>query len=100
MMYHTTKYIGTKSLQKKAEKYKEGIEKVEEIGKLFSYFILNEWIFDNHTALKMEQRMNETEMKEFPFSAKKINWQTYIMNYGYGLKRFVLNESAELPSIG
>lgn len=30
----------------------------------------------------------------------RINWKMYIMNWAYGLKRFVLKEEAELPSVG
>jgi hypothetical protein len=30
----------------------------------------------------------------------QIKWKMFIMNHAYGIKKFVLNEEAELPSVG
>ena len=30
----------------------------------------------------------------------KSKWKMYIMNHAYGIKRFILKEEAEIPSVG
>lgn len=30
----------------------------------------------------------------------QIHWRMYLMNFAYGIKRFILKEEAELPSVG
>lgn len=80
---------------------KEAIDKCETIGEAFEYFTgANEWIFDNKVAMKYFYKMNETERKIFNFDVTRINWKMYMMNFAYGIKRFILKEEAELPSVG
>jgi hypothetical protein len=51
-------------------------------------------------AVKTFNLLSEADRKAFPCDVTKINWQYYIMNCAYGLKKFVLEEEAELPSLG
>lgn len=46
------------------------------------------------------KQMSEKEKKEFNFDVQRINWKMYVMNHAYGIKKFILNEEAELPSVG
>lgn len=81
---------------------KDAIDKCEEIGRAFEPFTANEWIFDNRRAMDLFQSplLSEAERRTFNIDTMRINWRMYIMNWAYGLKRFVLKEEAELPSVG
>lgn len=72
----------------------------EEIGNAFMHFTTNLWVFDNINAMRVSKFLNEKERQEFNIDVTKINWRMYIMNFAYGIKRFILKEEAELPSEG
>jgi len=63
---------------------------------------LKEWIFDNKVALQiyLSHLISDQERKTFSTDVTKINWRDYYMNFAYGIKRFILKEEAELPSVG
>jgi len=82
---------------------KEAIEKCEDIGKEFQHFTTHEWIFDNKKAMKMyfnNPSLTDQDLKLFNIDVTRINWKMYMMNFAYGIKRFILKEEAELPSVG
>jgi hypothetical protein len=65
----------------------------------------NEWIFDNastHVIRKklMEKDPTGEQMALLPFDVSKINWNHLISNHAYGIKRYILNEEAYIPSMG
>jgi alcohol-forming fatty acyl-CoA reductase len=84
------------------KKLKEAVDKCEEIGEAFEYFTGNEWIFDNKRAMQLyySPLISEQERKAFNCDVMRINWKMYMMNWAYGIKRFILKEEAELPSVG
>ena len=51
-------------------------------------------------AVQTYNLLSEADRSSFPCDVTKINWQFYIMNCAYGLKKFILEEEAELPSMG
>lgn len=61
---------------------------------------MNEWIFDNENAMKILRKMNEYDRKVFNFDVTRIKWRMFLMNHAYGIKKFILKEEAELPSVG
>jgi hypothetical protein len=80
---------------------KEAIEKCEVIAKEFRYFTTNEWIFDNKQAIHLYHKvLSEQDKRTFNIDVTRINWKMYMMNFAYGIKRFILKEEAELPSVG
>lgn len=44
--------------------------------------------------------MSEEERREFNFDIMRIKWKMFVMNHAYGIKKFILHEEAELPSVG
>ena len=82
---------------------REAIEKCGEIGDIFEHFTSHEWIFDNKVAMRLffnNPQLTEQDRKTFNIDVTRINWKTYMMNFAYGIKRFILKEEAELPSVG
>lgn len=65
---------------------------------------MNEWVFDSGSIHKLNAFLkiegNMTQFDEFEIDIAKIQWQKYSMNFGYGIKNYVLREEASLPSIG
>lgn len=76
------------------------ILKCEQIGEQFAHFTSNEWIFDNKSQLYIQRRMSAEERELFNFEVSRIKWKIYFMNHAYGIKRFILKEEAEIPSVG
>jgi len=37
---------------------------------------------------------------QFNFDVTQINWRMLVMNHAYGIKKYILKEEAELPSVG
>ena len=103
--YHVTKSIpfGAKKLKSDMAQLKEAIEKCGEIGDIFEHFTSHEWIFDNKLAMRLffnSTVLTDQDRKTFNIDVTRINWKTYMMNFAYGIKRFILKEEAELPSVG
>jgi hypothetical protein len=48
----------------------------------------------------MFKNLSDQDKINFNFDVTKIKWKWYIMNFAYGIKRFILKEEAELPSVG
>lgn len=40
------------------------------------------------------------QFNDFEIDIAKLQWHKYSMNFGYGIKNYVLREEASLPSIG
>lgn len=51
-------------------------------------------------ALFHSPLISDQERRVFNMDVMRINWKMYMMNWAYGIKRFVLKEEAELPSVG
>ena len=50
--------------------------------------------------MKTLRKMSEQDRKLFNFDVTRIKWRMFLMNHAYGIKKFILKEEAELPSVG
>lgn len=100
VVYHLANVLGTKGMKSKVTQLKEAVDKCLEIGDVFKHFTLNEWIFSNNNAYSIFKSLSDQEKMKFNFDVSRIKWRMYIMNFAYGIKRFILKEEAELPSAG
>ena len=99
-LYYITKAIGTKGMRDKVWQLKDAIDKCEEIGKQFEHFTKNEWIFDTKNTMKILEMLTPEEKQLLNFDVMRIKWKMLVMNHAYGIKKFILKEEAELPSVG
>ena len=76
------------------------MDKCEEIGELFKVFTCTEWIFDNALAQRVLKHLSEAEKREFNFDVSTVQWKQFVQNHAYGIKKYILKEEAELPSVG
>ena len=101
--FHVSKILpGLKKFKSDMVELKDAISKCEEIGDAFSHFTVNEWIFDNKQATRIfySPLFSDSERRTFNCDVSRIHWKMYMMNFAYGIKRFILKEEAELPSVG
>lgn len=101
LAYHTSRVLpfGSK-FKSDMKELKEAIDKCEEIGDAFEYFTSNQWIFENARATQLFRSLSPEDRKIFNYDVHRVQWEPYIMNFAYGIKRFILKEEAELPSVG
>ncbi len=100
ILYYTSKVLGTKKIKGNMAQLHEAVQKCEEIGALFEHFTKNEWIFDNQSVSRVSKLLSEEEKQVFNFDVSRIKWKMFVMNHAYGIKKFILKEEAELPSVG
>lgn len=66
----------------------------------FSYFMNNEWIFDNPSAFKLQALIQEQEPTvNLYFDVRAIKWPVFIQNHAYGIKKHIFGEETYLPSL-
>ena len=79
----------------------ETINKGNELVDILSFFANKEWIFDSSTITRLNSNLSTPyDKKEFMVEVQTINWPFYAKNLGYGIKRYILDEEAALPSQG
>ena len=105
VLYYLSRIAGPKKLKKDAKEYLMYVNKCKEIAIQFGYFMNNEWIFDNATALTIQRKIQESDptgaqISLVPFDVSKIKWEPMIQNHAYGIKRYILHEEAYIPSLG
>jgi len=98
--FNLARLVGTASLRTKMTQLREAVLKCEEVGVLFRPFTQNEWVFANGRAYKAFRRLSDAEKQRFNFDVTRVRWRSYVMNHAYGIKKFILKEEAELPSLG
>ena len=45
-------------------------------------------------------KQNPKELVDFNIDISKMKWRDYCRNFGYGIKHYLLNEEAVVPSLG
>jgi hypothetical protein len=80
------------------------VESCVDVCNKFKFFTLNEWVFDSASVHKLNEFLkiggNMNQFNDFEIDIAKLQWQKYSMNFGYGIKNYVLREEASLPSMG
>ena len=62
----------------------------------FEFYTNREWVFDAASVNKIRQVTGS----DFEMDCNKIQWRSYSMNLGYGIKNYILQEEAVMPSMG
>ncbi|XP_063700524.1 putative fatty acyl-CoA reductase CG5065 [Culicoides brevitarsis] len=67
--------------------------------KLFDYFLQHQWKWENDNLLKLYHRMELSDQYTFNFDATIVDYPTYIGNWIFGYRKFILKQGDEsLPS--
>lgn len=65
---------------------------------------MNEFVFDSGSVNKLNAFLSSSQninlVHDFEIDINKLNWKNYSMNFGYGIKNYILKEEAALPSAG
>ena len=85
-------------MKSKANKWLKIVSRGKQWAEVFSYFTMNEWIFDTHNCDLLIQEYKQDDFTNFDIDITKIDWKRFIYLYGYGIEKFILkNENAVNP---
>lgn len=59
---------------------------------------MNEWIFLTHRLEELREFCTEEEKDIFQLNVSAIEWRKYLLNYTWGLQRFILKENIDPPT--
>jgi glycerone phosphate O-acyltransferase/fatty acyl-CoA reductase len=90
-----TRNAGT---MKQAMSLKKLLDREELIATTFSHFTMNEWIYSCNILPQLSKSMSKEDRSTFELDVTKVNWRIFLMNYSYGLQKFVLKENVERPA--
>lgn len=66
--------------------------------KVFEYFLINQWEWDNKNCQLLSQRMNVEERNDFNFDVSSLDYNQYIENWVIGSRRFMMKlDDANIP---
>lgn len=88
------KYAGMKPiLYTIAKRYKAAADTGE-------YFAMHEWIFENTNVKELLQDVRDAvDGEEFRLDIKTMNWDDYIRQYMFGIRKYVLKDDLDsLPA--
>jgi len=67
--------------------------KLERVMDVLYVFLLREWKFENSNIQDLWLRLSEDDRRTFPFSFKEFDWNLYIKNCVYGIRKYILREN-------
>ncbi|XP_044763431.1 fatty acyl-CoA reductase wat-like [Coccinella septempunctata] len=70
----------------------KGYKKINKFMDVLSYFALREWRFQNHNLQNLWDRMPPEDKKQFHFSMKDFDWDTYFHFYVRGGRAYLLKD--------
>lgn len=97
-IFYTSKFFGNKQKRADAAEMRKGVMQCQSIAAKFEFFTSREWVFDSASVNKIRQALGGAP--EFEMDCNKIQWRSYSMNLGYGIKNYILQEEAVMPSMG
>ena len=103
-LYYATRLFGSKAKNEKVKKMKDSVADCIKLVEKFKFYSMNEWVFDSASVHKLNAFVASSKdinlINDFEIDISKLNWAYYAMNFGYGLKCYILKEEASLPSVG
>lgn len=69
------------------------LNREELIAITFSHFTMNEWIYSSEILPALYKGMTKEDRSIYDIDVRKIDWRVFLMNYSYGLQKYVLKES-------
>jgi len=94
--------LGSKSTKAKIGTLRQTVQECMMMIHQFKYFTMNEWVFDSKTNQGSNNFIynSKDSITDFEIDTNKINWCHYSMNFGYGIKNYILKEESAIPSLG
>lgn len=66
--------------------------KLDSVMDMLHVFLSKEWKFDNHNTQELWSQLNTEDRKTFAFSFENFNWDSYIEDCVYGVRKYILHE--------
>lgn len=66
--------------------------KVEKLSNVFSFFLTNEWNFDDKNLVSLSNRMSERDRQLYNFDVASIDWDFYSVLWVLSLRKYVIKD--------
>lgn len=73
------------------------LEKAHMINETFKHFNNNEWIYDAAKTISLMNTLSKEDQHTFLLDVTIINWRNYLINFNYGLQKYILKENVDPP---
>ena len=83
-------------IQGKEAKFAKLISRLFNVIDSLSPFTCNFWLYSNEHTEALLQSLSSADRLRFDFDARRIDWPTFYMTFGEGLRRFLLKEDRKL----
>lgn len=90
-------FIGSSKMQQQSQLINKVADRMENVAVNYQHFLVNTWKFDDKNYLRMCDRLNEHDKREFFIDLRKLDVQAEGSNYIHGLAKYYLQE--DIPAI-
>lgn len=66
--------------------------KIDKVSSATCFFVLQGWQFVSENYISLLDKLSAEDRRIFYFDVREIEWQSYITNYGLGIRRFIFRE--------
>lgn len=95
--YYASKLLGNPKMKKTSEKYLKVLNQCKMLGKYFTHFTTNEWIYDTFNSYQLKSRLEEEDLANFRLDILDLDWKAYFPIFAYGMQKYLMKEDAEPP---
>ncbi|KOB71175.1 Uncharacterized protein OBRU01_14188, partial [Operophtera brumata] len=67
-------------------------DKFNKMGKIFEFFLTNEWNFDETNLTGLWHRLSGTDRQIYNFEMKTIDWDWNTMMWGLGVRKYLIKD--------
>ena len=89
--------VATPKNVKNAQRFQKLLGREQLITKTFAHFTCYEWIFASQNIVNLMKRLTPHETQKFDLDVSNMDWRIYLVNYAFGLKKYVLKENIMNP---
>lgn len=70
-------------------------KKVSQGQNVLQYYTTRQWTFKNDNYLKLQEEMNDEDLKIFYCDLEEVDAESYMEKYILGIRQFIVKETAE-----
>ena len=84
--------LGNPKLKKNSKLLLGAVSKIDFLTDSFKFFVTQEWIFDCNRTIDLQNEMSPADWEIFNFDLRKLEWETFLYNYLYGIQKFIIGD--------
>ena len=87
--------LGNPKMKKNSKQLLEAVSKIDFLTESFKFFVTQEWIFDSNKTIDLQNEMSAADREIFNFDLRKLEWETFLYNYLYGVQKFIIGDDPD-----